>query len=69
MRIYIFLWLIHVDVWSKPTQFCKVIILQLKINLKKKKICLLHKVSLFHFEFLMTSYDRERHFANTQTGN
>ena len=24
------LWLIHVDVWQKPTQYCKVIILQLK---------------------------------------
>ena len=27
---YIYLWLIHVDVWQKPTQYCKVIILQLK---------------------------------------
>ena len=26
------LWLIHVDVWQKPTQHCKAIILQLKIN-------------------------------------
>ena len=26
------LWLIHVDVWQKPTQYCKAIILQLKIN-------------------------------------
>ena len=31
---YVYLWLIHVDVWQKPTQFCKEIILQLK---KKKK--------------------------------
>jgi len=30
------LWLIHVDVWQKPTQYCKAIILQLKI--KKPKI-------------------------------
>ena len=31
-------WLIHVDVWQKPTQHCKAIILQLKINkLKKNK--------------------------------
>ena len=29
---YIYLWLIHVDVWQKPTQYCKAIILQLKIN-------------------------------------
>ena len=29
--IYIYLWLIHVVVWQKPIQHCKVIILQLKI--------------------------------------
>ena len=23
-------WLIHVDIWQKPPQYCKVIILQLK---------------------------------------
>ena len=37
---YVYLWLIHVDLWQKPTQFCKAIILQLKINkfkIKKKK--------------------------------
>ena len=26
----VYLWLIHVDVWQKPTNFCKAIILQLK---------------------------------------
>ena len=31
-RTYVYLWLIHVDVWQKPTQQCKAIILQLKIN-------------------------------------
>ena len=31
-------WLIHVSVWQKPLQYCKVISLQLiKINGKKKK--------------------------------
>ena len=25
--IYVYLWLIHVDVWQKSTQFCKAIIL------------------------------------------
>ena len=29
---YVYLWLTHVDVWQKPTQYCKAIILQLKIN-------------------------------------
>ena len=32
--IYIYLWLIHVVVWQKPTQYYKAIILQLK---KKKE--------------------------------
>ena len=31
-------WLIHVNVWQKPSQYCKVISLQLiKINEKKKR--------------------------------
>ena len=36
----VYLWLINVDVWEKPTQHCKAIILQIKINtffVKKKK--------------------------------
>ena len=31
------LWLIHVDIWQKPTQYCKAIILQLKMNKIFKK--------------------------------
>ena len=31
-----YLWLIRVDVWQKLTQYGKGIILQLKVNLKKK---------------------------------
>ena len=27
---FVYLWLIHVVVWQKPTQYCKAIILQLK---------------------------------------
>ena len=34
--LYVYLWLIHVHVWQKPTQHCKAIILQLKI--KKKNL-------------------------------
>ena len=34
---YIYLWLIHVNIWQKPTQYCKAIILQLKINQFFKK--------------------------------
>ena len=29
---YVYLWLIHINVQQKPTQYCKAIILQLKIN-------------------------------------
>ena len=31
----VYLWLIHVDVWQKPTQYCKAIIFQLKNTSKK----------------------------------
>ena len=31
MGTYIYLWLTHVDVWQKSTQYCKAIIFQLKI--------------------------------------
>ena len=35
---YVNPWLIHVNVWQKPLQYCKVISLQLiKINEKKKQ--------------------------------
>ena len=32
-EINVYLGLIHVDVWQKLTQYCKEIILQLKVNL------------------------------------
>ena len=35
--IYIYLLMIHVDVWQKPTPYCKAIILQLKLNFKNIK--------------------------------
>ena len=38
--IYVYLWLIHVDVWKKTTKFCKAIILQLKNKKKKFKGCI-----------------------------
>ena len=35
---YAYLWLIHVDIWQKPAQYCKAIILQFKkFTLKKLK--------------------------------
>ena len=32
--MYVYLWLIHVDIWQKPMQYCQAIILQLN---KSKK--------------------------------
>ena len=40
---YGYLWLIHVDVWQKPTQYWTSIILQLKINKPKKKDLMLRE--------------------------
>ena len=34
---YVYLQLIQVDIWQKPTQYCKEIILKLKINTFKNK--------------------------------
>ena len=31
---YVYLWRIHIDIWQKPIQYCKTIVLQLKINYK-----------------------------------
>ena len=30
-------WLIHVDVWQKPTPYCKAVILQFKVHFEKRK--------------------------------
>ena len=35
---YVFLWLIHVDVWQRPVQYCKAVILQLKMEFLEKKL-------------------------------
>ena len=37
-------WLIHVDVWQNPPQYCKVIILQLKPFFSKKNKLPMHKL-------------------------
>ena len=34
---YMYLWLIHVDTWQRPTQYCGVIILLPKVNTFKFK--------------------------------
>ena len=43
---YVHLWLIHDDVWQKPTQYCKATIYRLKINkltLKRKDNTLIER--------------------------
>ena len=35
---YVYLWLIYVDVWQKPIQYCKAVVLQLKKK-NLKTIC------------------------------
>ena len=37
----LYLRLMHVDVWQKPTQYCKTVTLQLKVNKRKKKLALI----------------------------
>ena len=34
---YVYLWLIHAELWQKTAKFCKAIMLQLKNKLKKLK--------------------------------
>ena len=41
----LYLWLIHVHVWQKPTKFCKATILQLK----EKEMFVLTKQGLVNF--------------------
>ena len=45
---YVYLWLIHVDVWQKPIQDCKAIILQPKVNKLGKNFCLSDSHHYFH---------------------
>ena len=51
---YIYLWLIHVDVWQKPTQYCKAIILQLKMNTLFKNVEI--TVILVYYYFLLCKH-------------
>ena len=49
---------LHVDVWQKPTQYCKAIILQLKINLKDLLVLQYSAISfwqLLQFSLLFSS--------------
>ena len=46
--MYVYLWLTHVDIWQKPTQYCKAIILQLKINKSPKTTTIATKKKLWY---------------------
>ena len=35
---YVYLWLIHVDVWQKPTQYYKTTILQVKKKRERERV-------------------------------
>ena len=42
-KTYVYLCLIHVDVRQKPTQYCEVIILQLKMKILKRNLKIICK--------------------------
>ena len=52
-RMNVYLWLIHGDVWQKPTQYCKAIILQLK---KKSNIATSINVTNFEKNIPLPSF-------------
>ena len=52
-------WLIHVNVWQKPLQYCKVISLQLiKMNekIKRKENKSSRKSNTFPFQLILSTY-------------
>ena len=53
---HVYLWLIHADVWQKPAQYCKAIILQLKINTFLKMSIPLKKKE--RFPYACTTYNK-----------
>ena len=50
-ELYEYLWLIYVDIWQKPVQYCKAIILQKKIKKKKKYLTGESYIHLHHYVF------------------
>ena len=52
-------WLIHVDIWQKPTQNCKAMIVQLKINLYFKKVYSFTSLQRIFFQFSIINWYRK----------
>ena len=63
-RTFVYLWLIHADVWQKPTQYCKAIILQSKINKGKNS---LRYNYFFNFFKKQAKLNTLFHHTHTQT--
>ena len=56
---YVYLWLIHVEVWQKTTKFCKAISLQLKNKRNAYLIlCLIDHVKKHLGKWLLRNWDR-----------
>ena len=51
-KTHVYLWLV-LDVWQRPTQYCKAVIFPLKVNFKKK---------------LLRKYETKRYDFTTQCG-
>ena len=62
-RIYVYLWPIHVDVWQKPIQYSKAIILQLKIINFLKKILLIIDNALCTLKNLFRIYQEKKEIS------
>ena len=51
-EMYVYFWLIHADIWQKPTQHHKAIVPQLKIKNKTKKENLHHILTFLSLPFI-----------------
>ena len=74
--IHVNLWLIHVTVWQKPLQYCKVINLQLINGGKKVKVKLLSSVQLLATPWtiayqtpLSMGFSRQEYWSGLPLGN
>ena len=59
--IYVYLWLIHVVIWQKPTQHCKAIILQIKF---KKRNQWYFEYGTMNVDLYMQLYILWKYFCN-----